>query len=217
MFDSLTFLQEVDLGQYLIPLGQLIANADPWLLGIAVSLFVGVGHKLAVGNRLVYGWGLRLAALSFLAYFGTAVWQAGGLDQTNTSAVLVRSGIVAASVLSVIWILLPVILFVYGNFAFGLAGFAGYVGYALLTAESMEAEAFPAIAVRGSLVAGLAMVLAWILRPVWEFASAIWLANKPAAPVVPVMVVGPAMVAPPVVAAPAVPAAPAVVPRRPNP
>ena len=180
MLDFLAFLQDVDLGRYALQLGQLLNSADPWLLGIAVSLFVGIGHKLAVGNRLVYGWGLRLAALSFLVYFGVSIWQAGELDQVQTSAVLARSGIVAGCVLSLIWILLPVILFVYGNFVFGLAGFVCYVGYALLSAESIETEALPAIGLRGLLVAGLAMVLAWILRPIWELAASVWLAHKPA-------------------------------------
>ena len=174
MRDVLTFLQDVDLGQYAAQLGQLITSADPWLLGIAVSALVGVGHKMAVGNRLVYGWGLRLAALTFLVHGGYAIVQAGGLDQVAMSSVVARSAILGGSVLAFIWILLPIILFVYANFRFGLAGFLGYAGYALLTVESFTAEAMPGIALRGLLVAGLAMVLAWILRPIWEFVASIW-------------------------------------------
>ena len=142
--------------------------------------FVGIGHKLAVGNRLVYGWGLRLTALSSSSI---SVWPSGrraGSTRCRPRPCWPVPGIVAGCVLSLIWILLPVILFVYGNFVFGLAGFVCYVGYALLSAESIETEALPAIGLPGLLVAGLAMVLAWILRPIWELAASVWLAHKPA-------------------------------------
>jgi hypothetical protein len=185
MRDALAFLQEVDLGRQGLQWGQLLHNGDPWLLGIIVSLLVCLGHKLAIGHRLVYGWGLRLAALTFIGYGGYALFQAGGLTEAPASAVLSRSAIVAGSVLALSWILLPFILFVYGNFRFGLAGFLAYAGYGLLTAESWTTEALPGLGLRALLVAGLAMVLAWILRPIWEFLAARWPARPQAPPAKP--------------------------------
>lgn len=180
MRDLAVFLQDLDLSHYGAQFAQLVAHADPWLLGIAVSALVGLGHKMAVGNRLVYGWGLRLAALAFLIQAGIALVQAGGLDALPVSSALGRSALVGGGVLATIWILLPIVLFVYTNFRFGLAGFAGYFVYAVVTTAAISSEAMPGIALRGGLVAGLAMVLAWIFRPIWEFIASLWLTRSAA-------------------------------------
>jgi hypothetical protein len=189
MDNLLQLLQEVDLGRRIQALGGVVHNADQWLLGIVVVALVFLGHKMASGHAVAYGWGLRLAALTFLGYGGYAAFQAEDLEQALTFAVLSRPAIAAGIVLGASWILLPILLFVYRNFLFGVAGFGGYAGYALFTVDSLDSEALPWLAARGGAVAGLAMVVAWILRPIWEFAAARWpahsapaLATAPAAP-----------------------------------
>ena len=196
MRDTFSLLRDLDFNCYVAEIKQMIANADPWLLGILVSMLVGVGHKIAIGHRVVYGWGLRLGALTFLCHAGYTLVRSGGLTENITAGLFARSAMVAGGVLAGVWILLPILLFVYVNFRFGLAGFLGYSGYALITAETLSSELLPGIALRGLLVAGLAMVLAWILRPIWEFLATICLA-KSSTPSVPAKETDKPMVADP--------------------
>ncbi len=179
MREALLFLQDVDLSSHAHLIGELIKNADQWLLGIVVVFLVCLGHKIAIGHRVVYGWGLRLAALTALSYGGYLAVQIGDLNEAMTPAVGCRIAIVAGAVLAASWIVLPFVLFVYANFRFGLVGFVGYCGFILVNGEFVGTEALPGVAARGLLVAGLAMVLAWILRPIWEFIAAHWPAQPP--------------------------------------
>src|ERR1041385_6396042 len=100
MLDLLTHLQDVDWDRSTLQVGQLIANANSWVLGTVVVVLVVLGHKMAAGHRVAYGWGLRLAALTFLGHGGYVVVEAGGFDQVLTSSMLTRSAILAGGVLA---------------------------------------------------------------------------------------------------------------------
>ncbi len=180
MRDLILSLEDADLSRYARTIGSIIQNADLWLLGVVVAFLVCLGHKMAIGHRVVYGWGLRLAALTVLGYGGYTVWQLEDVNDAMSPAVVFRVAAIAGGVLAASWILLPLILFVYVNFRFGLVGFVGYVSYALVAGDAMNAESLPGTAARGLLVAGLAMVLAWVLRPIWEFVARHWPVQPPA-------------------------------------
>jgi len=144
-------------------------HANLYVLGASVLALVCLGHKLAIMHRAVYGWGLRLGALAFLVFGGWSAVHSGGISQLN-SAQVARAAILGGAVLAVCWIFLPFVTFVYTYFRFGLAGLLAYGAYALATADVADEEAMLGIGIRAVAVAGLAMVFAWIFKPVWEVA-----------------------------------------------
>src|ERR1051325_1990293 len=81
MRELLVSIQDVDFSRLASLVGELIKNADMWLLGVVVVFLVCLGHKIAIGHRVVYGWGLRLAALEALGFGGYTLWAVGGGHQ----------------------------------------------------------------------------------------------------------------------------------------
>lgn len=150
---------------------ELAETADPCFIGGVVALLVLLGFKMSAGQPILRRWGLRVAATVFVAYAALKWYQTGGTSTEAIAELATRSAIMAGGVLSFLWIVLPILSFVYHYLRLGCAAFLAYGGYALATAETINAEDLRITGLRGLGVAGLAMVVAWILQPLWDFLS----------------------------------------------
>jgi hypothetical protein len=168
MQEVLEFINQVDLVSRARGVLEFLNSADPIFVAVAVALLVILGSRMAVGQPGVHAWGLRLAAAAFLAYGGYACYEAGGIETDRLPSIALRSAIVGGAVLAVAWIVLPVVAFLYGRIRLAAAAFLAYGGYALVTAEGWQPEQLPGVAVRAGLVAGLVLIVAWILQPVLD-------------------------------------------------
>lgn len=180
MSELLDYVQETDFSGQALEVVYWVNAADPGFLGVLVALAVCLGHKMALGHRMAYALGLRLGVLTLLGHGGYTIFKAGGFATSDLPHLLGRSFLWAGIVLALAWIVLPFFLFVVCYFRHGLIGFVGYGVYGLVTAESLENEALTGIAWRGLLVAGLTMVIAWVLQPVFDFFATRWPAKAPA-------------------------------------
>src|SRR5262249_22874302 len=143
--------------------------ADPCFLGVVVAVLVFLGSRMVAGQPSVQGWGLRLGAIAFLLY-GSYAWFAAEPDGSRLLGPLVaRSACVGGVVPAAAWITLPVLAFLQQHLRLAVAVFLLYGGYAILTAGEYDPDELPGIALRGLFASSLALVVAWILAPVWTF------------------------------------------------
>jgi hypothetical protein len=169
MPDLLEWTAGANLGGRARAVLEFLDSADPCFLGLAAAVLVFLGSRMVAGHPAVQGWGLRLAAAAFLLYGGYGWFSAESDAARLLGPLALRSACVAAAVLAVSWIVLPVLAFVQGHLRLAVAVFLCYCAYALIDAGEYNPEQFPSHAVRGLLVSGLALVIAWILSPVWAF------------------------------------------------
>src|SRR5262245_29988102 len=144
-------------------------TADPRFVAIMVAMLVFVGLKMVSGQPGLRAWGLRLGLATFLLYAGYAYYVESTAETRDLFNIALRSGNAGGCVLALTWIGLPIIVFVYGHLRLALAVFLGYGGYALVTADSLESEELWMIALRSLLAVTLALVIAWIVHPIWDF------------------------------------------------
>jgi len=169
MHDVLAFLKDVDLGGHTLHVLDLIQRADLCFVGLVVSVLICLGYKMSSGNPVVFGWGIRLALLTFLVYGGVSWFYATEIDSQGLAVLAARSGLFGGAVLASIWIFFPILVFVYGHLRLALTGFLLYGGYALIvTGRDFQVEQLPGIGLRSAVAAGLAVIVAWIFQPVWE-------------------------------------------------
>lgn len=180
-------LHNVDLAAAGKELLTLIDAVDPYLIAVFLGGLVLLGSRMAAPFPRLRSWGLRLAVAVFLVHLGY-VHFSHGIGSGDLPRTLVRSANVAGLVLAPLWLVLPVVLFVYRRIRLALAAFLIYVGYACLASGKVEAGQLPQFALQGLIAAGLAVVVAWILQPVTDFISQHLLARlkKPRAEMIPV-------------------------------
>lgn len=182
MHDVLQWMTSVDLGGLARTLLGFVEGADPCFVCLVVAVLVFLGSRMVAGQPAIQGWGLRLAAAAFLLYGGYA-WFAGEGGPRTPGAVALRAGCVAGCVLAATWTVLPVLSFVHGHLRLALAVFLGYGGYALIAAGEYSAEILPVLALKALFATGLALVVAWIVEPFWNFLSKHLLPQRPPRPV----------------------------------
>lgn len=169
MKEVLDFVTAIDLAARARQMLSAIDVADPCLIGLVVAVLVFFGSRMVAGQPAVKLWGLRLGAAAFLLHLGYSYFFGTVPEDKRAAVLLVRSGLVGGGVLALSWISLPLLAFVFARLRLAVAGFLAYGGYALVTAEGLNAEQLPGIALRSLLAAGLAVIVAWIVQPVWEF------------------------------------------------
>ncbi len=180
MNDVLDYLAGVDLATRAKQMLGAIDVADPCLIGLVVAVMIFFGSRMVADQPAVRTWGLRVGAAVFLLHLGYSYFLGGGPEEKRTAVVIVRSALVGGAALALSWIALPVMAFVYARLRLAVAGFLAYGTYALATAEQLDGERLAWIALRSSLASGLAVIVAWIVQPVWEFFVPV--ATKPATP-----------------------------------
>src|SRR5262245_17388890 len=169
MPELLQWTAHADLGARARAVLDFIDNADPCFLGLVAALLVFLGSRMVAGQPAVQGWGLRLAVVAFLVYGGYAWFSANPDAPRPLGPLALRSACVAAFVLALSWIVLPVLSFVHGHLRLAVAVFLVYCACALVAAGEYDPEQLPGIALRGLLASALALVIAWVLAPVWGF------------------------------------------------
>lgn len=172
MNSVLELFQNADLtsvGQRLLT---LIDTADPYLIALVLAVFTLLGAKMAAPYPALRSWGLRLAVATFLIYLGYAWFSQGTLTNEQLLPTAVRGLVAAGTVLAPLWLVLPVLFFVYSRLRLMLAAFLIYFGYAWLSVGTLDAEQVPEIGLRSALAAGLALIVAWILQPVTDLVTA---------------------------------------------
>ncbi len=165
----LEYIQDIDLytfGQHLLV---LIDTSDPCFIALVLSVLIFIGSKMAAPFPNLRSWGLRIAAGTFLAYFGYVYFTEGAISSSEISRVGLRAFITAGMVLVPLWIVLPILLFVVGRLRLAIAAFLLYFSYAWITAGEMNSEMLPYVAMRGGIAAGLALIVAWIFQPITDF------------------------------------------------
>lgn len=168
MNEALALLREIDLSGNALRLWEFVESIDPCFGGLVVIVLICLGHKMAVGKRSFYVLGIRLGVFGFLVNATYVIIRNGGTEGLAWPTLISRSGLLAGAVVAATWITLPIVVFVYWYFRFGLTAFVVYGGYGLITAEAIDRETLPGIAWRGLFVAGLAMIVAWIVQPLWD-------------------------------------------------
>lgn len=164
MFDPWDFINAELSGKVRTVISSLDAT-DPWLLAVPIFVAVFLGSKMVGGQPHLRRLGLRLGVAVFLVYGGYRFYQAGGFSARMAIEAVNAGGFV----LAVTWTLLPIITFVYAHLRLALAAFIGYTGYALATATEFSQDQLSGIALRGLVAVGLALLVAWILHPIWDF------------------------------------------------
>lgn len=187
MKELMEFVNAPDLATRARMLLSLVDTADPCFIGLVVVLLGFVGAKMVAGNPTLQRWGLRLAAAVFLLYAGYGCYQAGSIRTEVLPGIGLRALIASGGVLAVTWIVLPVLAFIYRYIRVAAAASLVYAGYALVTAPQYNADELRGIGLRSLAVAGLAMVIAWIIQPVWDFLKGMFVkpgaeANRAPAP-----------------------------------
>lgn len=167
MADALRYLQDINLGERFWSLLRTIDSADPCFPGLIVLVLVFLGSKLVAGQPALQRWGVRLAAAVCLVYLGQACYRAGTLSTEVLSRAGTRAALVSGAVLALTWTILPILAFVYRYVRVAAVAFLGYGGYRLAT-EGVQTEQLGIVALQALGVAGLAMIVAWILQPVWD-------------------------------------------------
>jgi hypothetical protein len=165
----LEFFRTVDFSSLAQKALSLLDTADPCFVAVVLGVLTLLGSKMAAPYPALMSWGLRLGAAAFLGYLGYSCFTLGGLPSDQVAPVLVRSLVAAGAVLAPVWTVLPVLAFVYGRLRLALAAFLGYVAYECISLGGPEADGVPALALRGAVAAGLALVVAWIFQPVIDF------------------------------------------------
>lgn len=168
MSDLLQWIASNDLGARARTLLDFVDGADPCFLGLVVAVLVFLGSRMVAGQPDVRGWGLRLGAAAFLLY-GGYTWLVEPNGPRPPGTVALRAACVAGCVLAVSWIVLPVLAFVHSHLRLALTVFLGYGAWALVADAEYAPDRLPAIGLKALLAAGLALVVAWILEPVWGF------------------------------------------------
>jgi len=144
-------------------------TADPRFLLAVVAVFVFIGSKVVSSQPGLRRLGLRLGAATFLLYLGYAWYNGATFDGKELPGHLMRAANAGGLVLSLTWIIFPVLNFLYSHLRLALAAFLGYCGYAIVTTDNFTTEQLPDIAVRGLLAMALALVVAWIVHPIWDY------------------------------------------------
>jgi hypothetical protein len=178
MHDLLQWMTSVDLGALGQTLLGFLEGADPCFLCLIVGVLVFFGSRMVVGQPAIQSWGLRLAALAFLLYGGYAWFSAGEGSTRTLGGVVLRAACVAGCVLAATWTILPVLNFIHGHLRLALAVFLGYAAYAGVAAGGYSSEMLPGMALKGLFASGLALVIAWIVEPFWNFFSSRFLPQR---------------------------------------
>ncbi len=169
MTDLLESLRAIDLLGAAREALAFIDAADPCFVALVVGLLVLLGNKMAAPFPALHSWGMRLGVAAFLGYAGYSYFTLGGLETQQLLKVAVRGFIAAGLVLAPFWIVLPVLVFIHRRLRLVLAAFLLYCGYAILSAGTLDPNELPAIALRGLLVTGVVLVVAWIVQPAVDF------------------------------------------------
>jgi hypothetical protein len=180
MTEFLERLSHVDFDSAARNLFAFLENADPCFLGLIVGVLVFLGSRMVSGQPSLQSWGLRLAVTAFLAH-GGYLWFSGKLeDGTPLWRHGARSAAIAGIVLAVAWIVLPVLSFVHRRLRLALAVFLGYGGYVAIAGDEPSGEQLSVAALHGLAAASLALVIAWIVDPLWTpFARHFFPAKSP--------------------------------------
>src|SRR5262249_50812416 len=112
MPETLAFLRDFDLSGYLRHYWELVETIDPCFGGLIVLVLIALGHKLASRQKALYALGLRLAAMTFFLHCCWSILRNGGWQTVPLSTQASRSGLIAGSVLALIWITFPAVWFI---------------------------------------------------------------------------------------------------------
>lgn len=168
--DQITeLLRNVEFSRVSMEMFQWIDTSDPCFLAFLLGIAALLGSKVTAGNPELRSWGLRLGLAASLGSIGYSVFQNGTMDQKEWIAAVVRAFNVGCAVIAPIWLILPMVLFVYARLRLLVASFLAYGVYAWLQAESLSSEDLPTVALYGSMASMLALIVAWILQPVTDF------------------------------------------------
>lgn len=92
---------------------QLVDEGDFVALGVAIVILCFVGAKMVGDKSAARTWGLRLAAVGFVAYFIYGCIKFRADDAGTLSSVAFRGLFAAGLVLGASWLVLPIIAFIY--------------------------------------------------------------------------------------------------------
>ena len=140
MPELLQWTAHADLGARARAVLDFIDNADPCFLGLVAALLVFLGSRMVAGQPAVQGWGLRLAVVAFLVYGGYAWFSADPDASRPLGPLALRSTCVAAFVLALSWIVLPVLSFVHGHLRLAVAVFLVYCAWALIASVDLARD-----------------------------------------------------------------------------
>ncbi|MGE3808291.1 MAG: hypothetical protein AB7K24_26825, partial [Gemmataceae bacterium] len=149
----------------------LIENGDPRILAGIRAIVVFVGSKMVAWQPGLRSLGLRAAVAMFLAYGGYLYfYRAEG--ETNVWITL-KAANAAGGVLSLTWIVFPILNFICSHIRLALAAFLGYCVYAAITTENFNTDMLPRIALEALIPVALTLVVAWIVHPIWDYVRAL--------------------------------------------
>lgn len=92
---------------------QMIDNADPCSLSFLILLLATIGQRSITEDRLLRNWGLRAAALTFLAYGGLRFYDSRPSNAGECLELIVKSLAAGALLLGPTWIFLGVAAFLF--------------------------------------------------------------------------------------------------------
>lgn len=144
---------------------------NPLIVAGVVCILVLIGAKMSAPFPKVRSWGMRLAAAAVLGYLGYA-WFAYGITTENCWQVGLRAAVVGGCVLAPLWLVLPIVVFVYARIRLAIGAFLLYLGYAWLSGGWATSADLPRAAMEGAVIAGLALVVAWIVQPITDIVIA---------------------------------------------
>ena len=162
-------LQDIDLSHAGEQLLTFIDTSDPYLVVAVLGVLTLLGSRMSAPFPSLRSWGLRIAAATVLLYLGYAYFTNGPFTAEEWPRVLLRGVNAAGFVLAPLWIVFPVLLFVYTRLRLALAAFLAYVAYAWVSGEPLDAENFSRVLIQASIASGLTLIVAWILQPITDF------------------------------------------------
>jgi hypothetical protein len=169
MNNVLELMQNVDLSQAGQRLQALLDTGDPVFPAIVLGILTLLGAKMTGPYPALRSWGLRAAVAVFLISFACAWWSHGSIETAELPRIALHAAVAAGCVLAPLWLVFPVVLFVYVRLRLALAAFLIYAGYECISAGKLDLENLPQLALHGGLAAGLALLVAWIVQPISDF------------------------------------------------
>ncbi len=161
-------LAQVDLSSHWRDLLAFLKMADPVFVGVLLGLTTLLGLKMVSRYRSLRTWGLCIAFATLIICVGESWWEDGYIKTKELGSVFWRGLVTAGLVLAPLWIVFPILVFLYNHLRLAVTAFLAYVAY-VWTAGNLDLNNLFAVAVGGGITAGLALVVAWIVQPMTDF------------------------------------------------
>ncbi len=161
-------LQDVDLSSHWRDLLAFLNAADPFFVGVILGLTTLLGLKMVSRYRSLKTWGLGIATATFVITVGQDWWTSGQFGSLPPHGTYWRGLFTAGLVLTPLWIVFPVLVFVYNHLRLAVLAFLLYVSYAWIVGILDTNDLLP-VGVGGGIASAFALVSAWILQPVTDF------------------------------------------------